>query len=936
MDEKIYAVSEDEVYQALNSSKEGLSREQYENRLVEYGPNKLEKKAAVPLWKKVLSQFTHLLAILLWIAGVLSIYPSKNVPLGVACFLVIFINAAFSFWQEFKAEKAVESLAKILPRKARVIRDGQEQEIEAVSLVPGDAVLLEAGNSISADARLMYAMEMTVDNSAITGESEPQTRRSEAVDTQGAALADLPNLVFAGSSVTNGSGTAVVYATGMNTEIGKIATMTQAVKPEPSPLQKQLSLVSKIIAAIAIGMGITFFLLGLFIVHLTRTASFIFAVGLIVANVPEGLLPTVSLALAMGTQRMAKRHALIKKLSSVETLGSTTVICTDKTGTLTTNEMTVRMIFVAGRQIDVGGAGYEPKGDFKIEGRQLGDEDRIALDILLRTACFCNNSKLLEPGEDKKKWSILGDPTEASLLVAAKKAGFDYEAELSKYPRRYELPFDSRRKMMTTVNRFGDVVEAEVKGAPTEVIHLCNKVWEPSGVRDVTEADRVAIGKKNDDYATQALRVIGLAYRELGKEQRHYEMEETERDLVFVGLAAMNDPPRPEVEDALEKCRTAGIRVIMITGDYGVTAESIARRIRLVHGKDVRVVTGVEIDAMSEDQLKEILSQPEIIFARVSPEHKMRVAQALKSMGEVVAMTGDGVNDAPALKAADIGIAMGVVGTDVAREAADMILTDDNFASIVNAVEEGRGVYDNIRRFIAYILTHNIAEAVPYLLFVIIRIPLPLLALQMLAIDLGSDLVPALALGTEEPEPGVMERPPRSPKERLLNSRVVARAYMWLGLIEGFAAMATYFFVYYLGGWRPHMGIAAMATSGPLYVAATTGCLAAIVMTQIGNGFSCRSNTESIFKIGFFTNTFYLWGIVCELGVVLALMYVPTLQKVFGTRPISGHVWLFMLIWPVLILFAEEGRKAIVRTFLTDNRKHTGPAEPAEPEKHPA
>jgi calcium-translocating P-type ATPase len=536
---------------------------------------------------------------------------------------------------------------------------------------------------------------------------------------------------------------------------------------------------------------------------------------------------------------------------------------------------------------------------------------------------------LVPPGPDKEKWTILGDPTEAALLVVARKSGFDYETALLSEPRKYELPFDSRRKMMTTIHQVGGEAQAVVKGAPMEVINLCTSIWGPDGIRPMTGRDRKNLERQNDRYARRALRVIGFAYRDLGAEQKHYEIGEVERDLVFVGLVGMMDPPRPEVEEALKKCRTAGIRVIMITGDYGVTAESIARRISLVRGRSVRVVTGVEIDGMDEQQLERALKEPNVIFARVSPEHKMKVALALKDMGEVVAMTGDGVNDAPALKAADIGIAMGITGTDVAREAAEMILTDDNFASIVNAVEEGRAVYDNIRRFLAYILTHNIAEAIPYLLFVVLRIPLPILVMQILAIDLGSDILPALALGTERPEPDVMERPPRSQKERLLNSRMVARVYGWLGLIEGAAAMSAYMLVYLTSVWRFSQGISRMASSGHLYMMATSACFAAIVITQIGNGFACRSTTESIFKIGFLTNRFYLWGIAAEVSVVLLLFYTPPLQKIFGTNPISGYVWLFMFIWPLVILFLEEGRKAIVRVIKRRSAANaTGGASP--------
>ncbi len=480
MDSDIFQTGEQDVFGLLETSPEGLRPDEAGHRLTRYGPNVLEKKAGVPLWRRLLAQFTHLLAILLWVAGILAIV-SDSVPLGIACFAVIVINAAFSFWQEFRAEKAVESLAKILPVKARVLRDGAEEEIDAETLVPGDVMLLEAGNSISADARLVRVMEMTVDNSALTGESEPQVRRSEGLDVETAALADLPNLLFAGTSVANGSGMAVVYATGMSTEIGKIADLTQGVKEEPSPLQKELSTVSKIIAAIAVAVGLVFFFLGFFVVKLPGTDAFIFAIGLIIANVPEGLLPTVSLALAMGTQRMARRHALIKKLSSVETLGSTTVICTDKTGTLTTNEMTVRELWTAGRAVAVGGNGYEPEGELSVAGSALSDDDRAAVRELLLAAALCNNSRLLPPDAEKERWTVLGDPTEAALLVVAKKSGLDYEEELRRTPRRYELPFDSRRKMMTTIHRVDGGARAMVKGAPVEVLELCTKIWEPGG-----------------------------------------------------------------------------------------------------------------------------------------------------------------------------------------------------------------------------------------------------------------------------------------------------------------------------------------------------------------------------------------------------------------------------------------------------------------------
>jgi Ca2+-transporting ATPase len=913
------------VFGLLGSSVEGIALEEAERRLEETGKNVLEAKRGTPMWRKFLVNFVHFFAIMLWIAAVLS-FVAKMPELGYACIAVIIINGIFTFWQEFKAEKAIESLQKILPRKARVIRGGKETEVEAEDLVPGDLVLFEAGNNVSADARLIETREMMVNNSALTGESEPQRRIYEALDVDKAAIGDLSNLVFAGTSVSSGRG--VIYATGMNTELGKIAGMTQEVKVEPSPLQKEMGKITKILAIIATSLGTLFFCLGAFVMHMTKTASFVFAIGIIVANVPEGLLPTVTLALAMGTQRMAKRHSLIKKLSSVETLGCTTVICTDKTGTLTTNQMTVREIFVADRSIEVGGAGYKPDGTFSKDGEPLDATDNESLLKLLRIASFCNNSRLLPPDEKSDQWSILGDPTEAALLVSATKFRFDYEKELKVQPRSYEIPFDSRRKRMSTAHIVVSGVDALVKGAPMEVLGLCTKIWEPGGERDITDADRKKVAAKNDEFARQALRVLGFAFRSGLPEKKHYEMEELEQDLVFVGLAGMMDPPRPEVEQALAECRTAGIRVIMITGDYGITAESVARRIGLVREKKVRVISGLDIDEMSDEQLGDALSLEEVIFARVSPEHKMKIALKLKEMGEVVAMTGDGVNDAPALKAADIGVAMGISGTDVAKDAAEMILTDDNFASIVNAIEEGRAVYTNIKRFLIYILASNIPELMPFLLFVIAKVPLPLTVMQVLAVDLGTDLLPALALGTEKPEPGIMEQPPRPRNERLLSMKLLARAYGFLGPIEGIFSLAAYFFVYLMNGWRPAMGVSAMAATGTVYVMATTACHHTIVTTQMGNGFACRTERESIFKVGFTSNRFYLWAILSEIGILLMFIYVPPFPNFFGFAPVSGWVWLFMFVVAPAPLVADEIRKAIVRA--TDRRKQARSPIPIE------
>ena len=916
-----HQLSADEVYEALGSSASGLTTEQVRELSARYGRNAIREIKGRPLIFKFLENFYHLFAILLWVGGILA-FVGGMPELGWAIFAVIFINAIFSFWQEFRAEKATEALMQMIPRNAKVIRDGQTQQISAVDLVPGDLIVLEEGDAISADARLIEEFELRTNNATLTGESEPVRKTSSPHRDATLTPIEMPNLVFAGTSVAYGNGKAVVYATGMNTQFGKIAELTQGVEAELSPLQKEIEKVVQLVAMLAFGLGITFFILGYYVVGLTLTEGLLFAIGIIVANVPEGLLPTVSLSLAMGVQRMAGRHALIKKLSSVETLGCTTVICTDKTGTLTKNEMTVRDLWVAGQHLDVSGGGYAPQGDVTESGNVLDDAQRAALGILVKSAALCNNARLIPPAEPDEAWSILGDPTEAALLVAARKAGFDYESEHGATRRVFELPFDSVRKRMTTIHmdhRFGRI--GYVKGAPKEVLELCTQVEMLDGTVKLEEATRVEIMQQNDQFARDGLRVLAMAYRPIAKDEDEFTPESTERDLVFVGLMAMMDPPRDEVAAAVKECTTAGIDIIMITGDYGLTAESIARRIGIVEGDSARIVTGTDLNEMTDEDLTSALADRNILFARVSPEHKMRIAMALKSMDHIVAMTGDGVNDAPALKVADIGVAMGISGTDVAKEAADMILTDDNFASIVHAIEEGRAVYDNIRKFVSYIFTSNIPELIPFLLMVIFDIPLALTIMQILAIDLGTDMIPALALGTEAPEPGIMKRPPRPRNERLLNRKVLLRAYLFLGSIAATVSMSAFFFLYWRYGWRPGVDMftfgKTVVGNSTVYILATTMTLGAVMTAQIGNGFAQRTNVESIFKIGFFSNKFLLWGIASEIVLVAALMYVPALAKAFECGPISlWPDWVFLFALAPTLLIADEIRKFFVRRRL--------------------
>lgn len=924
------------AFSVLNSGSNGLSQDEAKKRLQHYGQNEITKVKGKPLWIKFLANFTHLMAILLWLGGIVG-FLAQMPQIGIAIWMVNIINGAFSFWQEFKAEKATEALRKLLPSYARVLRDGEEQRILAEELVPGDVLLLEEGDRISADARLVDENELRVDQSTLSGESHPVRKTSEAVLDEAFSRTELPNLVYAGTTIAAGVARAIVFATGMNTEFGKIAHLTQTVGEELSPLQKEMKRVTKIVTIMAVSIGVFFFILGILLAKVELAASFIFAMGMIVAFVPEGMLPTVTLALAMGVQRMARRHALIKRLSAVETLGSTTVICTDKTGTLTQNEMTVISVWLPGYKFALTGVGYSPQGKIQLDGQFSrpatiqGNPWESNLHDLLVAAGLCNDSRLVPPNGENPGWTILGDPTEAALKVAALKGGIDLTVETQRTPRIRELPFDSRRKRMSTIHSNHDAQLVYVKGAPKEVLALCSQVRHDGEVLPMDNSMCTRITSANDDYARNGLRVLAIAYRQLPEDSqsgREYIAESIERDLTFLGLVAMMDPPRPEVSEAVRKCHSAGIRIMMITGDYGLTAESIARRIGILKTSRPKIISGVDLDTLSEQALKEVLQQ-EVIFARVAPEHKLRVVTALKEMGEIVAVTGDGVNDAPALKKADIGVAMGLAGTDVAKEAADMILTDDNFASIVHAVEEGRAVYANIRKFAVYIFNSNMAEAVPFIVFLFSRglIPLPMTVMQVLAIDLGTDMVPAIGLGAEPPEAGIMQVSPRSQKEPLLNARLLGKALLWYGIIESVASMSAYFFLNWLHGW-PGAPLAADDTL--VYRMATTMTLAGVVATQVGAVMACRTEHISIFRIGFLTNRLVLWGIAVELTLLGILIYVPFMQPIFNTAPIGFHEWIYLFAWAPVIFLLDELRKAILRWWeskASSNAKSTGGEE---------
>ena len=907
----------DRVYAALGSAPEGLTAVEAQRRLAQYGRNEIQAAKKRPLILAFLSNFTHTMAILLWVGAALS-FISGQPQLGIAILAVIIINGVFSFYQEYKAEQAVEALRKLLPTYARVVRDGQEVRIAAEELVPGDVLVLAEGDSISADARVVEEFELRTNNSTLTGESVPVRRTAEPSARTDLGLTDQPNMVFLGTTVATGTGRAVVFATGMNTAFGRVAQLTQTVEAEQSPMQAEVSRVIRVVTVAAVTAGVVLVAAAIVLAHISFFDAFVFGIGIIVAFVPEGMLPVVTLALAVGVQRMARRHALIKKLSAVETLGSTTVICTDKTGTLTQNEMTVREVWLASGEVHVTGTGYEPRGEFRRGGQVIAPGTDPALAGLLAAGALCSNARLLPPDERDPRWTVLGDPTEGALIVAAEKYGLHLEDLSASQPRLREVPFESGRKRMSTIHQVGRELVAYVKGAPSEVLKVSDRIEVNGRVEPLTDEWRQRVMAQNDAYARNALRVLAIARRTIEQEPEEYTAETVERGLTFLGLEAMYDPPRPEVGAAVERAHEAGIRIIMITGDYGLTAEAIARRVGIVQGRDVRVITGGELAQTDEEELKRALSGGEVIFARVAPEDKLRVVSALKDLGQIVAVTGDGVNDAPALKRADIGIAMGITGTDVAKEAAVMILTDDNFASIVNAVEEGRGVYSAVKKFITYLFTSNITEAVPFILFVLSggRIPLPLTVLQVIAVDLGTDIFPALGLGLEQAEPGAMRRPPRSQKEHLIDLPLLVRAWFWLGLWGSAFSIAAFYYTYWSNGYCCRfLPLPGFSQVGTLYLLATTMTLTAIVASQIGNVYAVRTERAPAWSIGLFSNRYVNLGVLAEIAIIIAIDFLPPLQGVFGTAPIPASLGLILLPIPFLFFGIEEARKWVVRSL---------------------
>jgi Ca2+-transporting ATPase len=925
--EPIYLLPVSKAFTALETSPKGLDSSEVESRRSLYGSNQLSESPREPTWRKLITHIAHPMALLLWVAGGIALLRGEP-TLGIIIWIVVLVNAAFSYWREHRAEQATSALQHLLPSYARVIRDGVEVRVDASDLVAGDVLILAEGDNIPADARVVEEYGLRVNNSVLTGEAVPARKTADASLFDGISEVERPNLVFAGTSVVSGTSKAVVYATGMLTQFGRIVRLTQAVREEPSRLQQEMSRLTRTISIIALGLGVIVFIVGIVDVNLGMNEAFLLALGIIVAAIPEGLPATVTLSLAASVQRLAQKGVLVKKLSILETLEHVSIICTDKSGTLTQNQMTVRQVWVGGKPLVVTGAGYKPEGEFvPSPGSEASERD---LNALLTAAMLCNNSRLNPPTPDHPQWTVLGDQTEAALRVVALKGGLEEENLKKVLPRIHEIPFDARRKRMSTIHQvhrlpdpFPEVSTnqqiAFVKGAPREVLQLCTHIRMHGEIIPLDDNWRSRVLSANDDYARNALRVLALAYHQLPQRVGSYTAERIEVNLVFLGLTAMMDPPRPEVMEAVKTCQRAGVRMTMITGDYGLTAESLARRIGMLTTPNPLILTGAELEQLDDIELQGLLNK-EVIYARMAPEHKLRLVAAFQAEGEVVAVTGDGVNDAPALRKADVGVAMGLVGTDVAKEAADVILTNDNFSTIARAIEEGRTVYDNLQKFTTYIFSSNVPEILPFILTALLTpqvMPLALGVKQILAIDLGTDLFPALALGTENPEPDVMLRPPRSKTQSLVNSRLLRRAFLWLGLIE---AILCFLAFYFINHWIDlptfqslHDLVFSIVPHSNQDELAITIYYAGVVMAQVGNAFACRTERNRGRFLGWLSNPSLLRAIAIELAILLGLVYIPPLADLFGHQPIPPVLWVGLITFPLIIYSLDWIRKWFVR-----------------------
>lgn len=912
---KVTQVQSQSVCEYLNTSTSGLSTEEAYARMQILGENTIKSEKTFHPIKKLLKNFFNLMAIMLWVASILAIISGTPILAYVIWFIIV-INAIFSFIQENKADKALQALAKMIPNNVKVYRDGDLTVIGAEQLVTGDVVSLSAGDKVPADIRIIEVNELSVDNSMLTGESVPVERDEQADTLSGESIINSRNLLFAGTSISGGEAIGVVYATGTKTQIGNITKTTEQIKRRTSTLEVQIRKITKMIIVIAVVLGILAFLISTFVTEFEVNEALIFAIGIIVANIPEGLMPTVSFSLALSVQRMAKKNALVRKQSAVETLSSTTVICTDKTGTLTQNKMFAKKIWTADGLIEISGEGYGKKGT--LSGVTKSNEP--TLERLFTAVSICSDTVLRTDKEDETLWKVIGNPTEAAMIIAANKFGLNVDNVKSQFKKTLIVPFSSDTKSMTVLAMnqknacFPENKTIQfTKGDPVKIINDCQFIFKDGKPLSMTNEDRQQLQSVNDEMAESGYRILAVAYSDQVEGS-----EPSSNQLILLGLTVVYDPPKEGVLEAVADCYRAGIKVTIVTGDYIKTAVAIAKQVGIVKDQYV-AITGEELERMGKEELaSKINTALPVIFARTTPKEKLKIVETYQSLGHVVASTGDGLNDVLALRKADIGISMGKNGSDAAIESSDVVLLDDNFATIVEAVKEGRAIYENIRKFITYILASNIPEIIPFIVMGIFNIPLALTILLVLAIDLGTDLIPAIALGKELPEEDVLDYPPRKPNENILNKHVLFRAYTFLGLIEASMLFVMFFFAWNYFGYSMTevrtftLAIADGTASAEVmyaYSYAVTLAFGAVIACQIGNVLECRSLHLPLYRTMKKKNSLILWGIITEVVLFLLIAYVPFLQAIFGTTgPQIGHLAL-LLLCPILLILLEEFRK---------------------------
>ncbi|BBO17667.1 ATPase [Candidatus Brocadia pituitae] len=906
-----HTIQINEVAKNLDTNTDiGLSRAEAENRLRKYGYNQLEEKEGISPFLLFVGQFNNIIVWILMVAAIVSGFLGERVD-ALAILAIVVINAVIGFIQEFRAEKSLAALQKMAAPFSRVMRDGEIHSVSSREIVPGDIVLLEAGDYVPADGRICSSFSLRTQEASLTGESTPVDKSTEPLQNPSLPIADRENMVFMGTSVTSGKGTCIMVTTGMQTELGKIAGLIQEAGKEETPLQRKLEVFGKKLVYLCLGIVAIVFLLELWRKD-PLLEAFLTSVSLAVAAIPEGLPAIVTIALALGVQRMVKRHVLIRKLPAVETLGCATVICSDKTGTITQNEMTLRKIFVNGKTVDISGTGYTPEGNFTISGMPLSEIDQRIVQFVLGMSILCNNAHLKK---DNHTWKVIGDPTEGAILTAAAKANIWKQALWEKFPLLSEIPFDSERKKMSTIRKTPhSVLLACEKGAADVIVNDCTKIYIEGELRDLSGDDIRAILNENNKMAGAALRVLGVAFKTIDPETIKQSTDSIEKDMIFLGLLAMIDPPRPEAKDAVATCHTAGIATVMITGDHKNTAKAIAEEIGFLDNKR-KAIDGAELDTLPDEILEKEVSGI-AVYARVSAEHKLRIIKAWKRQGAVVAMTGDGVNDAPAVKEASIGISMGITGTDVTKEASDMVITDDNFASIVSAVEEGRGIYDNIKKSIHYLLSCNAGEILTMLFASIFNLPLPLFPIQILWINIATDGFPALALGVDSVAPDIMKRPARRSTEQIID-KSLGTLIVFQGFIIALSTLFAYLFILcytssvkpgYLSSWFVHELIPCCMggqLTGDLERARTVA-FCVMVISQLFNSFNCRNTRRSLFEIGIFTNTKLLLATGLSLTMQLAIVYLPFCKEVFKVTPLGLKDWMIVFGFSSLVFIIME------------------------------